>query len=71
MPQSDWRPIDTYDPAIHDIRAIICGQNLKGIWWVEEGRYDQAPGDWMGWIGRIVDPPTYWQPLPPPPASDD
>ena len=61
-----WRDIATYDPLVHEDRALIAGTLPNGVQWREEAYYNRDH-----WVGhRMHDNlPTHWRPLPVPPDA--
>jgi hypothetical protein len=64
-----WRPIESYTPPLDPSNALIAGQYPNGLWYVEESFWRRDTGGHFS--GRLLDPPTHWQPLPSPPGTSD
>ena len=64
----DWRPIESAPKGGTEIIAVNYRNemyHLTFVRWVLRDGY-------VGWIGRsgLLEHPTHWRPLPPPPASE-
>ena len=65
---SEWQPIET-SPKDSKARLVWCPlrKNIYVATW--DGRYD---GAWIffGGGGSLIEDPTHWMPLPPPPKAE-